>query len=159
MAYLPARIAPLLTLLILATACGPEPHQPAAEQSNFAVEPAPIPDPGLLLTIMIDLGQEMSSLSDALWRDDLATVAAAAGAIAEHPRVSASERERVQTLLGDDFPDFVKGDQRVHQTAVRLAERAAAGDMSGTIQELAELQAACVSCHDTFRDALRSPNP
>lgn len=81
---------------------------------------------------MIGLGHDMSAISDALWRDDLAAVATAARAIADHPHASTSERERIQAGLGDDFSDFVKGDQRVHQSAVRLAEQAAAGDTRAT---------------------------
>lgn len=149
------RTAPVLALLVLTLACGSEAKPPAVEQPSVTVAPVPTPDPGQLLTIMIDLGRDMNAISDALWRDDLATVATAARAIAEHPHVSASERERIQSVLGDNFPDFVKGDQRVHQSAVRLAEAAAASDMGAALEELAELQSGCVACHDGFRDVLK----
>jgi hypothetical protein len=162
------RTTALLVLLVLAFACGPRSERPDAEQANFtigaapALEPtpaAPIPDPGLLLTIMVNLGDDMSTISNALWRDDLATVAIAARSIADHPHVSDTERQRVQATLGDRFPTFVAGDQRVHHSAVRLADDATAGDMDAILEELSELQSGCVACHEAFREDLREPAP
>lgn len=149
-----ASLAVALTL-----ACGPQAPNPLAEQPNFTVVEVATADPGLLLTIMIGLGKDMETISRALWRDDLATVAKAAGAIADHPHVSTAERERIQATLGDRFPEFVKGDHRVHESAVRLAESAAGGDMNAVLEELGELQSGCVACHDAFRDELRTATP
>ena len=146
-------------VLTLAVACGPSARESIAEQPNFTVVEVATTDPGLLLTIMIDLGNNMAGISAALWRDDLATVARAAGTIADHPHVSTAERERIQASLGERFPDFVKGDHRVHESALRLAEHAAAGDTGALLGELAELQSGCVACHDAFRDELRTSIP
>lgn len=153
------RTAVLVTGLALALGCGPQAPEPIAEQPNFTVVPVATVDSGLLLTIMVELGDDMEALSDALWRNDLASLATAAGAIADHPKVSATERGRIQAALGDRFPDFVKGDQRVHNSALRLAEHATAGETSAILQELAELQSGCVACHDVFRDQLRTLTP
>jgi cytochrome c553 len=113
------------------------------------------PDPGLLLTIMVGLGADVDEISRGLWIEDLGVVGAGALAIAEHPHVSDPERERIQGVLGAEFADFVQSDHRVHDAAVRLSEAAAAGDMTATLDELAQLQAGCVACHQVFRERLR----
>jgi cytochrome c556 len=112
-------------------------------------------DPGLLRSIMVDLGGDMSDISRGLWLEDWPTVAAAAAAIAEHPRVSDTERARIQGALGVNFADFIQSDRRVHDTAVRLSAAAAAGELTATLDQLAELQVSCVACHEAFRERLR----
>jgi hypothetical protein len=148
-------IAVLFSIVVPALACSPTPQEQPLGPAVSAVS-APAPDPGLLLTIMFQLGEDMNALSDALWRNDLDTITAAATAIAEHPHVSPAERERLQGALGDRFPDFVEGDRRVHESAARLAELAATGETGAILGELAELQAVCVACHESFRGALSS---
>jgi len=155
---MPRPAACLTAVLALTLACGPEASDPVAEP-NFTVVEVAAADPGLLLTIMVGLGDNMKAISDALWRDDLATVASEADAIAAHAHVSAAERQRIQTVLGDRFADFVEGDHRVHESAVRLAGHAAAGDPGAILGELAELQSGCVACHDAFRDQLKTATP
>jgi len=139
----------LIVGIVVATAgCG----APSTRQTAAVPEPT---EPGRLLPIMIDLGENMNAISDGLWKEDLQAVSVAALAIAEHPRVSDSERERVQAALGTSFAEFVQGDGRVHETAMRLSEVARAGDVAATLAELTELQSGCVSCHRAFRQKLR----
>lgn len=119
------------------------------------VAEAEVLDPGLLRSIMVGLGSDMDEISRGLWLEDLAIVGAAARAIAEHPHVSDAERMRIQGVLAADFAEFIKGDRHVHDTAVRLSGAASAGDMASTLDELANLQAGCVACHQSFRERLR----
>jgi len=144
-------IVPSFTLLAGCTDESP-PSEQGTEVEVAEVETA---DPGLLRSIMVDLGGDMSDISRGLWLEDLPTVAAAAAAIAEHPRVSDMERSRIQGALGANFADFIQSDRRVHDTAVRLSARAAAGDLTATLDQLAELQVSCVACHQEFRERLR----
>lgn len=134
------------------TGCGDRPSTSIAVSEGGASEAA---DPGLLRSIMVDLGADMNEISRGLWQDDLPAVAVAAKAIAEHPHVSDTERARIQRLLGASFADFVQGDRRVHDAALRLSGAAAAGELAGTLDQLAELQAGCVACHQEFRERLR----
>ena len=112
-------------------------------------------DPGLLRSIMVDLGIDMNNISHGLWLEDLPTVAAAATAIAEHPHVSDTERARIQGALGADFAEFIRSDRQVHDTAVRLSAAASTGELTATLDQLAELQVSCVACHLEFRERLR----
>jgi hypothetical protein len=46
-------------------------------------------------------------------------------------------------------------DVRVHDTSVELAAAAREGESGPVLHRLAALEAACVACHETFRDRLR----
>ncbi len=111
--------------------------------------------PGTLKAIMVDLGVQMETIQRALWTEDHASIATAAKAIAEHPHVSAEERQRVMGILKSEMADFVAGDRAVHDGALRLADAATRGEMDAVLKELAELQAGCVACHTRFRPRLR----
>lgn len=131
----------------------------AATAAGFAwaAEPAPPASPapaGDLATIMVDLGLRMTEAQTGLWSDDLAAIQRAATAVANHPRVSAEERQRVQAALGADFAGFAKADHAVHEGALRLAEASAAGDADATVKALGALQADCVACHTSYRARL-----
>ena len=137
--------------------CDEEAGAPVAVSSYAASEAAGSEslDPGLLRSIMVGLGADMDEISRGLWLEDLAIVEAAARAIAEHPHVGDGERTRIRGVLGASFAEFIQGDRRVHETALRLAAAASAREMSTVLAELAELQAGCVDCHQDFRARLR----
>ena len=145
------------TSLLFLTGCDGEAAAPVEVSPVAATVEAEVevPDPGLLRFIMVGLGADMNEISRGLGLEDLAIVEIAARAIAEHPHASDTERTRIQGILGPDFARFVQGDRRVHGTAVRLSAAAAAGEWASTLDELAELQAGCVACHQDFRARLR----
>lgn len=130
-------------------------HETPVSGAPLELEETDVSNPGLLRSIMVGLGADMNEISRGLWLEDLAIVAAGARAIAEHPHVGDAERTRIQRVLEASFSEFVQGDHRVHDTAVGLAAAAAADDMSTVLDELAELQAGCVDCHQDFRARLR----
>jgi cytochrome c556 len=78
----------------------------------------------------------------------------AAEAIAKHPLVSDAERTSIQGVLGEDMPNFAKGDKAVHDTAMAMSEAAKAQDMALVLARNAQLQSECVACHTNFRDRL-----
>lgn len=137
----------LLTSAATLIACSR--RSPAAAASDASAAP------GDLKTIMVGLGQQLNALHDALWREDLGAVGAAATAVAQHPKVSPEERGRIQRALGDDFPRFAAADGRVHDAAVAVADAAAAKDLDGVVGRLGTLEAGCVACHTQFRARLR----
>jgi len=149
-------VLPGLSLGFLA-GCDDEAGAPVAVSAYATSEAAGSEslDPGLLRSIMVGLGADMNEISRGLWLEDLAIVEAAARAIAEHPHVGDGERTRIQGVLGTSFAEFIQGDHRVHETAVRLAAAASDREMSTVLGELAELQAGCVDCHQDFRARLR----
>jgi cytochrome c556 len=113
------------------------------------------PDPGTLKAVMAGIAVDMDTVHAGMWAEDLVQVERAATSIANHPHVSAAERNRIQQLLGDEFSEFVAGDKRVHDAAVSLATAAAAGELVVVLAALGELESGCLSCHTTFRARLK----
>ena len=112
-----------------------------------------------LLPIMQQLGADMLALTQALMTEDHATVAARAGAIAEHHPISADEVTRIQRTLGDAMQRFEELDMAVHNSAVALHEAAESRDVDAVITRLSEVQRGCVACHEMFRERLRENLP
>lgn len=149
----------LLALGGLAMAEDPHEHETAheshgAEGAHASPSAEGAHATGDLRTIMLALGTEMAHAQEALWREDLVTVARAGRAVADHPHVSPTEMARVQAALGTDFGAFVAADRTTHAAAVALAEAAGGGDLSATVQALGAVQAGCVGCHQQFRARL-----
>lgn len=111
--------------------------------------------PSSLKVLMTQLGVDMAEIGNGFWREDFALIAKHAKAIADHPHVSADERQRLMKALEADFGEFVKGDRHVHDAAQRLHGAAEKSDMAGALKELSTLQAGCVSCHTSFRERLK----
>lgn len=134
----------------------PETAAPAGEDEERGEGAAHPEDHGAALLPLIDimrgLGDDMAIAAGGLWRDDRAAIAEAAERVAGHPNVTPEEREAIQGALADGFADFVKHDQIVHNTAQLLAEQARGGaPMAALHATVAEIQQACVSCHDRYR--------
>ena len=108
-----------------------------------------------LRALMTELGQDMSRVSDGIWREDFEMIGSAALRIAHHPRVPANERTLIQDVLKDQFPQFVAFDQTVHRTALALAEAAKARELAAVLDQADRLTSACVSCHTSFREIVR----
>jgi cytochrome c556 len=103
---------------------------------------------------MAGLRADMIRLNERLWTGDFRGVAAAAESVAEHPEVSPAERVRVQSALGDEFPDFVAADRHVHHLALQLREAALREDTAEVLTSLSALQTGCIACHTAFRERL-----
>lgn len=143
-------VAWLPLLLATVVACDVESTDDAVPDQAAAGIDSPT-----LLEVMTDLGTDMQRLHEALWVDDYAGVAAAAQSVADHPEVSPAERQRIFGILGPEGVAFRDMDVRVHDTSVELAAASREGESGPVLNRLAALEAACVACHDTFRDRLR----
>src|SRR5690606_9352298 len=124
----------------------------AADHVGHEVPAAPDGPP--LLEIMRDLERDLAAVSSAIWREDGPGLAAAAGRVADHPRVGLDERTRIQAKLGTDFGRFAAADHAVHETALRLVAAAESGEIAAVLDAKAELDRGCVSCHQQFRERL-----
>ena len=122
---------------------------PAADTATQSLPPA-----GQLKGIMIGLGADMAVLQSGLWIEDFEIIATSAMKVADHPKVSDSEKERIIKTLGDDFGAFVAMDKAVHGGAVKLAEAAKKHHWPNVLNELTTLQGNCVTCHAQFRTRL-----
>lgn len=157
------RTAIILVGTLLPPGCAPEsgdggPSDTARQGTESDTvqpsSPTSVALPGLF-SIMAGLERDMVRISRGLWLEDLDSVAAAADAVANHPRVPPEEFERISSVLGEEMPVFGGMDTHVHDLAVRLAEEARRNELDAVLSTDAELRQACVSCHSTFRDRLR----
>lgn len=139
-------------------ACRPEAGQPPSAEappaaaSPSAQAPAAAPENLPLKAIMQGLELEMTSLAHALWLEDPAGVAAAAGRVADHPEVTPEQMAIIQTTLGQEFAAFVHHDHTVHEAALALTAAAGAGAGPWDLMAgVAAVQEGCVGCHTAFR--------
>lgn len=124
----------------------------SADDDQGAAVTAPLPG---LLAVMSGLEQDMARLSRGLWRADYNTIAAAARAVATHPKVPPSEAQQIGAILGPDMAVFKGLDTEVHDLAMRIAELAGDEDMDAIVTVEQELRAGCVACHTGFRTRIR----
>jgi hypothetical protein len=142
----------MLTLLAVATACGPAP-QSDETPAGTAPEASAVPPaaPGSLKAIMQGLEADLANVAHGIWAEDAEAVGAAAGRVADHPRVTPEQMAVIQATLGEDFAAFVQYDQAVHRASVALAEGAAGATAVEHLSGLQRIQQGCVSCHSAFR--------
>lgn len=146
--------AALLALAAAGCRDRPEPEAGAAEAQGAAE--ATEPAPPTLVEIMRGLETDMERVAHGIWVADFDSIAAGAGAVADHPQVGPEERTEIVGILGEGAAGFREADMLVHNTAVTLAERARTEDLPGVLDALTELQAGCVSCHTGYRATLQA---
>lgn len=129
----------------------------ACDAGAGEADTAAAPDaPPSLVEIMRQLEVDMERVAHGVWVADFDSIAAGAGAIADHPQVGPEERAEILGILGDGAAGFREADVRVHDTAVALGDRARAGDLAGALDALTRLQQGCVSCHTGYRAAIQA---
>ncbi|HEY0846425.1 MAG TPA: cytochrome c [Noviherbaspirillum sp.] len=109
------------------------------------------PKPLALRQIMKDLGKQMQSVTDGISREDWDTVEKAGALIADHPQPPAAEKVRILSYVGTDAGKFRGYDQKTHDTAVELQQHAQRRDGPAVIAAFANVQNACLGCHQSFR--------
>jgi cytochrome c556 len=122
---------------------------------GFSV-PALAEAPQTLKQIMMHLGKDMAAISDAIWTEDYATIAAASHRVGGHAEVSPEQRQQIFQKLGKDMGQFKAFDAAVHDAAHAMAEAADKRDMTAVLQQYGKIQQSCVACHGTFRSRLTS---
>ena len=104
-----------------------------------------------LTGIMRDLGKEMEAVTDAIAHEDWPKVATLAARIADHPQPPLAEKLRILAFVGKDTSRFRSHDKQTHEAAQLLAQAAKRGDGTATITAFADVQRACLGCHQQFR--------
>ena len=108
-----------------------------------------------LLQIMQQLGRDLNQISDGMWREDYAAIAAAAQSIAEHPQPPMAERSKIISGLGADAGRFRQGDQTVHDAAMAVKEAAGQENNEHVLKRYNDLVKGCMDCHTNFRARVR----
>lgn len=124
---------------------------PAADAADAPDRTAPM----ALTTIMRDLGHDMQGATDGIAREDWPAVATVATRIADHPQPPLAEKLRILAFVGKDTSHFRGYDQQAHDAAQQLAMAAQRQDGIAAITAFANVQSACLGCHQQFRKPFR----
>jgi cytochrome c556 len=117
----------------------------ASEVENSKEEPL------VLRQIMIALGKDMQTVTDAISREDWVRVAETASIIADHPQPPFTEKVRILAFVGSDAGRFKQFDKQTHQAATIMEQAAKRGDGQAVIEYFATLQNSCLACHQNYR--------
>ncbi|NLA68392.1 MAG: cytochrome c [Gammaproteobacteria bacterium] len=107
--------------------------------------------PGSLRAVMEQLGDDMQAVTGAISNEDWALVARLAPGIAHHPEPPMMQKVRILKWLGTDAGTFRGFDGRVEEAANAMGEAAERGDGTQVIRAFADLQQACLACHQKYR--------
>lgn len=108
-----------------------------------------------LTGIMRDLGQDMQAVTAAITFEDWPKVTTLAARIADHPQPPLAEKLRILAFVGKDTTRFRGYDQQAHAMAQQLAQAAQRADGTATITAFANVQTACLACHQQFRQPFK----
>ncbi|WP_447736166.1 cytochrome c [Rhodanobacter soli] len=132
----------IMTAVLLATGASL-----ALAASDDVDHPAPL----ALTTIMQDLGKDMQGVTDGIAHEDWPAVAKLAARIADHPQPPLAEKLRILAFVGKDAGQFRGYDRQAHDAAQRLAQAARRQDGVAAVAAFANVQGACLGCHQRFR--------
>ena len=120
---------------------------PPARAADTPEQAAPM----ALTTIMQDLGKDMQGVTDGIAHEDWPAVAKLAARIADHPQPPLAEKLRILAFVGKDAGQFRGYDRQAHDAAQRLAQAARRQDGVAAVAAFANVQGACLGCHQRFR--------
>ena len=109
-------------------------------------------EPQTLKAIMTELRQNFLDVSDGFLLDDFDKVAEGALAIAEHPRIPASQAQLVADALQAEMPVFKNFDVQVHELSLEIYKAAKEGDQVAALAAYHGMVSACIDCHTAFRE-------
>ncbi|TWI12777.1 cytochrome c [Aerolutibacter ruishenii] len=104
-----------------------------------------------LRLVMDKLGRDMQATAGAISKEDWTLVRAISSRIAGHSEPPAMEKVRILKWIGTGAGKFRTFDAQVKQGANGMADAAGRGDGAEVIRRFAEIQNACLGCHQQFR--------
>jgi cytochrome c556 len=131
---------PLLVLSLVSALASSD--SKAADQPSF-------------IEVMRGLNQHMQIITGAIALADWAVVSKSAALISAQPDISAKEKIRLVTFLGERAAIFHAMDAATHTAAQTLSDAALMDDGAAAISAFANLQSSCLACHQHFRAEFR----
>ncbi|MFO7527271.1 MAG: cytochrome c [Marinobacter sp.] len=108
-----------------------------------------------LQKIMQQLGHDMQEVTGSISKEDWDSVAEIAPRIADHAQPPLGEKMRILAWLGNNAGTFRTLDKEVHDAAMKMRDAATQAEGQDVIAAFAELQQACLVCHQDFRQSFR----
>lgn len=105
-----------------------------------------------LKTIMQELRDNLTDVTDGLLADDFGLVARGANGIAEHPRIPADQVKLVADELGEEMAVFKQLDTWVHDLALEVKVTAEKPDRAALFTNYQTMVEGCVACHNAYKD-------
>ena len=123
-----------------------------------ASEPAQEPT---LKEIMQGLRDDVFTIADGMFTDDMDRIAQGASGIAYHPSIPGDQVQRVAAELGPEMPAFKQLDIRVHDLSLSIISAAEAQDRKRISADFQQLINGCLACHTSYKErvtnALKDP--
>lgn len=93
----------------------------------------------------------MVAITEAIAREEWASVSEQAPLIANHPQPAMGERLQILGYFGTESGQFKQYDSATHEAAMKLQESALRRDGDAVIDDFARLQKNCLACHRRYR--------
>ena len=123
---------------------------------NVLATSAHAKDPETFQELMKYMGEQYTQVVDGILKQDYDQIDKAANIIAFHPEPSLTQRMKIIAKLGTNFLDFKSWDDKVHLSAVALSQAAKTKDQQAILEQNSQVLKNCTSCHDKYRDIVKS---
>ena len=117
----------------------------------LAVAAEPTQEP-TLKEIMQGLRDDVFTIADGMFTDDMDRVAQGASGIAHHPAIPGEQVQRVAAELGPEMPAFKQFDIRVHDLSLSIISAAEAQDRKRISADFQQLINGCLACHTSYKE-------
>ena len=115
----------------------------------IAAEPAQEPN---LKEIMQGLRDNVFTIADGMFTDDMERVAQGAAGIAHHSSIPGEQVQRVAAELGPEMPAFKQLDVRVHNLSLSIISAAESQDRERISADFQQLINGCLACHASYKE-------
>ena len=126
----------------------------------LAVAAEPTQEP-TLKEIMQGLRDDVFTIADGMFTDDMDRIAQGASGIAHHPSIPGKQVQRVAAELRPEMPAFKQFDIRVHDLSLSIISAAEAQDHERISADFQQLINGCLACHTSYKErvanALKDP--
>lgn len=104
-----------------------------------------------LVPMMRLLLSDMQTVNRGIYTENYKLIAEGAGNVADHPKMTETDKKIIKETLGEEMKKFVAYDMTVHQHADSMRMAARAAQMHEVLRHYAIVQQGCVSCHNHYR--------
>ena len=105
-----------------------------------------------LKTIMQDLRNNLTEITDGLLLDDFGRIERGANAIAAHPQIPPAQVARVAAELGPEMAAFKQLDTLVHDLSLEIRAAAEAQDRDAALSGYLRMMEGCLACHSGYKE-------
>ena len=117
----------------------------------LAVAAEPTQEP-TLKEIMQSLRDDVFTVADGMFTDDMDRIAQGASGIAHHPSIPGKQVQRVAAELGPEMQAFKQLDIRVHDLSMSIISAAETQDRERISADFQQLINGCLACHTSYKE-------